>query len=81
MVCDDERHDRLGKDETMEQLEDDELRLEEVVDEMPELINSMDEMEVKHTDNDDEDDGGDETEVYEIIVVMMIRMDEEEVDM
>ena len=67
--------------EVMEQVEDDEHKQEETLDEVFELINSMVEIEVELTDIEVEVDGMDEIEVYEMVAEMMINDEDEEVDM
>ncbi len=47
---------------------------------MYEQINSTEETEVEHTDDDEDEDGMDETEVYEMVVEMMTNEQDEEVD-
>lgn len=76
-----EKLDKIDNEVTIEQHEDDELRLEEIVDEMFELINLMVETEAELIDGEDEDDGGDEMEVYEMVAEMMISELVDEVDM
>lgn len=76
---DEVQHEEQEHDHT-EQHEQDELKHEDEVVEMLELINSTDEVVVEHTDIEVEVDGDEETEVYEMVVEMTINEDEEEVD-
>lgn len=71
----------LDEAQTIEQLEDDELKLEDEADEMLEVSNSVDETEAELIDGEVEVDDGDETEVYETEAETMINELEEEVDM
>ena len=76
---DEVQHDEQEHDHT-EQQEQDELKHEDEVVEMLELINSTDEVVVEHTDIEVEVDGDEETEVYEMVVEMTTNEDEDEVD-
>ena len=77
---DDEKLDELVL-EAIEQLELEELKQEDEVEGIHELINSMEVMEAELTDIEVDDDGDEVMEVSEIVVEMMINEDDEEVDM
>lgn len=67
--------------EAIEQHEHDEHKVDIEVEVMLLLINATDETEAEHTDTVDEDDGDEVTEMYEMVVEMMIKVQDEEVDM
>lgn len=82
---DNEEFDEVQLDEheleVIEQHEHDEHKVDIEVEVMLLLINATDEIEAEHTDTVDEDDGDEVTEMYEMVVEMMIKVQDEEVDM